>query len=914
MKLLQLFKTINRKNISALISNIPIYIDYGAIPIGISALLSVLFQPQGELDKLLASILYYTAGFLGYLYLCYALYLYTFRRIKFDWKLTYGHLHRKVICVVLLMPFSLAISIAPFVQNPQDLLQNESPQTQNADSIPPIPQEQNLFWITYFHFVDAGNQHMATTPASRGMVGIIAILGIFLLNGLLVSSIIGFIDRKKEERDKGEIRYNARHFKKNAYAVVIGANEIIVSVIKNLLSSSSKANKINFKCEGKNEYIILQTNQEVESIRNKLASHLSPEELSRIIIYRALRNSKAELKNLNLSYATEIYVLGESTNSNNEESYHDVMNMQCVNLIAEILKEHLHAVASKREKLQAKKEVLRAKINALKGIASPNGQYKKIKKLELDIEKIRLRSPKRKICKVMLESQTSYSIFQFSDIPATINETLVFIPFNRYEEWARKVMIEGEAKIDCTNKKTIQYTPLDGTGLSPDSQKHVHFIIIGLSKMGFAMGLQALQQAHYLNYTSQHTRLTWIDIKADQEMDILKGRYSHLFQLTRNRYIDAEKCNPQELNTTFGWIDPFMTKECAWKHLTDKEKTFIDIDIEFIKGSIESGNVREYLRQISTDKNSKLTIAICLNQTNQAIAASLYMPIEIYDKAQQIWVYQQESAHMLLNLCETQQKDKRYKKLRPFGMQYGEYMTTRASFLKALLVNNAYKNGNQDSQEIYDMTNHESYRELCNSWKNLSIDKKFSNRYFVDSIYTKLRGIIPDDKKTKGIDVLCIKGIKQLIVIYTQAELEKSLNTSLREHQDILAECEHNRWNMQQLLFDYTPCNAKQDDEFKQLNQILRKWKQEHHWDTLKEDAKKKLQQTEDYQNFHQIEITFKEKKESYKNSEYRIHPNLCGNSHLDEIDYRAKDYDTSINNEIARILILVDLKAIENN
>jgi hypothetical protein len=103
--------------------------------------------------------------------------------------------------------------------------------------------------------------------------------------------------------------------------------------------------------------------------------------------------------------------------------------------------------------------------------------------------------------------------------------------------------------------------------------------------------------------------------------------------------------------------------------------------------------VRSYLEQISNKKNawvknSKLTIAICLPKTHEAIAASLYMPIAVYDKAQEIWVYQRESADIVLNLNKT--KDLRYQKLRPFGMIYGEFMSDRSLYLKALLVNGAY--------------------------------------------------------------------------------------------------------------------------------------------------------------------------------------------------------------------------------
>ena len=44
--------------------------------------------------------------------------------------------------------------------------------------------------------------------------------------------------------------------------------------------------------------------------------------------------------------------------------------------------------------------------------------------------------------------------------------------------------------------------PLDGDGIKKDSDDHVHFIVVGMSKMGIAMGVQALLQAHYINYAA----------------------------------------------------------------------------------------------------------------------------------------------------------------------------------------------------------------------------------------------------------------------------------------------------------------------------------------------------------------------------------------------------------------------------
>jgi hypothetical protein len=143
----------------------------------------------------------------------------------------------------------------------------------------------------------------------------------------------------------------------------------------------------------------------------------------------------------------------------------------------------------------------------------------------------------KKVCKVLFEYQTTSSIFLFSDISESIKDNLVFIPFNRYEAWAKAVISDNTAIEDCNNEKNdkINYTPLDRlSGISEDEDTHVHFVVVGMSKMGIAMGLQAMLQAHYINFgkaeaeteaekrkilkDKRRTRITFIYGTADKEM------------------------------------------------------------------------------------------------------------------------------------------------------------------------------------------------------------------------------------------------------------------------------------------------------------------------------------------------------------------------------------------------------------
>lgn len=822
-----------------------------AMPIGA---ITILLSLCGLADEYLVWFIFVSAA-LAFLYISYALFLWL-QRPKFDWHLIHGHFLRKLVCLILLVPFLvMLIPIMGGFSSKEMVYEANLYQCQDSDLPCTIRSKQespNLFWSTYFHFIDPGNQHMTTTKNGRLYAALVAILGLVLLNGFLISSIVGWIEKRKEEWLNGKIRYKRRELGKYRFAVVIGANEIVASVIHNLFTSK-KDGEINYKCEGNNRYVILQTSRNVDEVRAELASYLNDAELKKVVIYKALRDSIVEIEKLFTDFATEIYVLGESTQIDGGETYHDAMNMRCVNMIAEALN-------------QTREKRIREKIKNCRSV--------------------------RKVCKVMFEYQTTSSIFQFSDISMKIKDNMVFIPFNRYESWARKVIVDG-------SYGNIDYLPLDGNGISKDSSEFVHIVIVGMSKMGIAMGIETLLQAHYLNSDKARTRITFIDTNADQEMSFFKGRYANMFELIRSRFIDAT-LDEKKIKYDCEWNDPIAGESGKWKHLCEKDESFLDVEIEFIKGEIESDGVRYCLRQLASDKKAKLTIAICLPNTHQAVAASLYMPIEIYknERLQQIWVYQRESEDIISNLNK-ESIDLRYKKIRPFGMLYGEYMSDRTLYLKALLVNVAYDitnkyNGADWPKDILDKSD-KGYTHARQSWKRLSVDKKWSNKYFADSIYVKIRNVLLNDK--------CYStGSKVQFFLYE--DIERTIHTiekAITDNIDSLAVCEHNRWNIQQLILGYSPCDEELDSIFKEIN-----------------ENKETDQLIKRYLNWKETNlhnnVCSKKIKDDVKESALRIHPNICSYNHLSSVDSGAKQYDEDLNMAICKIIAIVDgCKPIKN-
>ena len=140
-----------------------------------------------------------------------------------------------------------------------------------------------------------------------------------------------------------------------------------------------------------------------------------------------------------------------------------------------------------------------------------------------------------------------------------------------------------------------------------------------------------------------------------------------------------------------------------------------------------------------------------------------------------------------------------------------------------------------------------------------------SNKYFVDYIYSKLRSVMDLTPQ----EAVC--GFQN--PIYTTDFLKRITNT-IHEQSHVLAQCEHNRWNVEKLLVGFSPID---EDDDKQLQQMVR-------------DG-----------------LPVKTLKNKLKSSPMNIHPNICDFEHLDKVDPEAKDYDSMLNDAIPYILILVD-------
>lgn len=627
--------------------------------------------------------------------------------------------------------------------------------------------DKENWWRLYYYFSDPGVQaELMTNNNLPKYVGLImSTLGAIFLSGLLISTITNMFERKSDRW-----RLGFSYYKLEDHIVIIGSDQMVHGLVNQL-------------CEEQNNNIVVMTSADVEQMRNSLhASLKNKKDKKRIIVNYGQRDSENYLSKINIAHAKEVYILGDTSEFDDIESFHDSLNVQCVTLIAN-----------------------QCKRCGRKGLP----------------------------CHVLFDYKTTYHVFQYADLGPEITEHIDFHPFNFYDFWARKVFVVGASKNEDITYKPLDYNPITDR----KSDKYVHLIVLGMSKMGQAMALQAAHIAHFPNYRKRKTKITFIDRNGKVEMGEFKQKCGELFKVSRSTYIDADAWAEAEERridgeapiekeryiTTTGLVDEY-------KHLVeegDTDKDFIDIEWQFIKGDDHNPIVQELLKQYAKDDDAMITVAICLNLTHISLRSAMYLPKEYYEKDIPILVQQRKTSTIASTLNgKGFDKEKRkkllYKNITPFGMVYDCYDLHIVSSVETCkrissVYDYYFKNGTTPT--------YIKPEEADEVWKSKIITKRWSNIFAAASIPTKLR---------------CI-GSKWSI--NNNCFLENLTNDQI----ELLAEIEHNRWNVEELLLGYRLVKKEEDNDIFANRSKKQEYKEKFiHYDIrpyngLKEDEKGNL-------------------------------------------------------------------------
>ena len=649
----------------------------------------------------------------------------------------------------------------------------------------------------------------ASFGSDRGYKIILAYIGAFLLNGLLVSLVVAWIQNRRERWEKGDLHYGKYALGK--FSIVIGGNEMVPDLVRQLVCDKNQAL----------DYVLVMTNRDVATLRKKFVSALGKME-KKVVIYYGERTSDEDLKLLRVSFAKEIYVIGEQLDIDQNGSHHDVKNMDCVQKIAALLK-----------------------------ICPPD---KKIS------------------CRVMFEYQSTFSVFQFAEVTDDISVYLDFRPFNYYETWAQKVFVNSE--LVPTEKS--EYIPLEGTkGITVNDDDTVHLIVVGMSRMGIALAVEAAHIAHYPNFISKNkrTRITLIDSDARKTLDI-NYEESKLFE--SDIWYDPLSDNNSQ--------SPYKPHETNDKRLYTLGDNYIDVEWQFIEGNLEMPTVQQYISNEAKMEHSRLTIAICFPKDNASLAASLYLPDVVYEvdsNVQQVLVYQPYGDAMRMSFKNDEKGSHKsyslFAKLRAFGMMNKCYDIKAQHSIDKMLIETELAYNAEAGKQIPGRNKLRKRFGMSEAFKGKpAVAKQWSSYYSVSHMWTKLRSVNYDG-------------------------ISERLND---DEVALLSQVEHIRWNLEQLLMGYAPlCAEKFYDLKKKYEKGLMVQKpSDIVFEKLEKDIREILPEA-DY-----IEVVawlnewkaFDDTKEQLKaNME---HADICSYDILKSIDKDSLSYDEVLVKALSRI------------
>lgn len=565
-------------------------------------------------------------------------------------------------------------------------------------------------------FVDPGSINNVE-PVSRWFALGIALLGLILFCGLLISVISNMLERRVERFRSGSIVYKLRN-----HVVVIGFDDMVTSLIQQICADPNY----------NHAYILIQSTQPAEDIRNKIHTELDIKNEKRVIVLNARRNSMEDLEKLNTPYAREIFLIGEK-----DEHNHDSLNVDCLKKIVEIHK-------------------------------------------------------KKKNCPlipftVVFEFQATFAAFQVTDLSSEWRKYIEFRPFNYYEGWAKKLLV---SRIYGKGENRIEYPPLDREPISYESEKQVHLVIIGMNRMGVAVGTEAAHILHFPNFCRDKNKksiITFIDEHADREMNFFQGRYRHYFQLSSAVY--------SEINSNIEGKEFASLSSCT-SHCAD----FLDIQFEFIKGGAENPGIQRQIENWATDPNKLLTLIVCLDFPSQSMAMGLYLPEVVYMKNIPVFI-RQDTSGALLTMLNSRKKDQqihKYSHIFPFGMQEGCYDMDKDSIYKGQAIHYIYNFYKENKKLPEALPSKEILEKL---WNNIPVAHQWSNLYSAYSIGPKLRSVgLPENG----------------FVRFTEDQI------------NLLAKVEHNRWNMEKLLLGFRTPTEEEEKTIKSCKEKRDEYKDKY--------------------------------------------------------------------------------------
>lgn len=578
------------------------------------------------------------------------------------------------------------------------------------------------------------------------LAAIITVFGAVFITGILITTLVNWVDSRKDRWEEGATRYNIRR----DFIVIIGGHPMTAKLCRRLLGDTSL------------RYVIVMSSRDSEQLRNEINSALPADCRNRLLIYHGRRDSIADLSELNLRLARAIYILGEDTATDGNE--HDTLSLSCFRLVDTLTHD-----ADATRKIPCRV------------MLTYNSTFKVFRFTDI----------------VRSDSVIDFMPFNINESWAqqvlaagriATRDDITYEPLDTHDG----IIYDSDRFVHLI---IIGMTPA-GTAMAVEAAHICHYPNYlrdrRLRTRITFIDPEAEVNMHY--FTGRYREL----------FDLSRCRFAKTGSVDP---LHPAGFTPIFADTATGWHDGLLSDATPYERATLGED-FVDVEWEFIEGVSAHPAVIDYLERAAAEPGAIVTVAVCHEVTAEACACAVSLPRGLTDSPQTLQVLvNQPTVDSIIDSISKSYVDQKgatntsvFSKFRPFGMISDCMCDSGPNEVNHMLVEAVYsltewtdkpaEAGPADmSSLVAEAASADSLQPFADYWHkigNMTGKPRMANRwsdiYNAKTIASKCRSF----------------GLKASATPLSYDNIET----------EMLARVEHNRWVMEQMLIGYRPLTA----------------------------------------------------------------------------------------------------------
>ena len=393
---------------------------------------------------------------------------------------------------------------------------------------------------------------------------------------------------------------------------------------------------------------------------------------------------------------------------------------------------------------------------------------------------------------LILRSQALVNVLRRLPLEKSVAENIELYAYTIEDLWSMNILGVRFGSNSFINRTSIR----------PESNERVHLVLFGASALAESLVINSALTLHFPNYCRDNTlrtRITWVSDDIN-DFNRFKQQYHNLLENSYRRNIIVNG-NDVSVNT-------FAPK------YSNERLDFVDIEWEFVECQSYSDIMSYKLNKWSQDEEQQLTIALCYDDEERNLNESLSISIRKDNSIPILIKVKDDTSIQLIKQSNS------YKQLVPIGMRDTIHKDMTDFIRMGQYINYAYckmrditseekKLGATEMLVATDIPSEEDLQKLWNNPK-LTTAKRWSNIYNAFALTTKLRSLGYSNEDREKLYAINDKDV------------------------DIMAEVEHNRWSVEELILGYVPTSMEEHKEIIADNKKREQYKAEFKHDDLR--------------------------------------------------------------------------------